>query len=251
MTVFTGVGVALATIFDDDLDLVLGATVDHAVRLADAGVRAVVVAGSTGEAAALDAGERRALVGAVKAAVEVPVLAGTGAPSARQAVALTRDAIDAGADAVLTLSPPGASDPRPYYDAVVGGAGEAPVLAYHFPAVSPPGLAVEALARLPVQGLKDSSGDAERLLAELDAFDRPIYVGSSALLTMAGAVGATGAILALANAEPERCIQAFAGDAGAQRALTAAHLAASRDFPAGVKRLMAERWGTSEAHRLG
>src|SRR5690606_634773 len=51
---FRGVGVALVTLFDDEGEIDAPATADHAARLVDAGVGAVLVAGSTGEAAALD-----------------------------------------------------------------------------------------------------------------------------------------------------------------------------------------------------
>jgi 4-hydroxy-tetrahydrodipicolinate synthase len=247
--IFTGVAVALATLFDADLAVDVDATRDHAVRLVEAGVTAVVVAGSTGEASTLDADERRALLAAVESAVDVPVVAGTGAPSGRQAVALSRDAEAAGADALLVLSPPGAADARPYYEAVKGAV-QLPVLGYHFLASSSPGLAVADLPGLPIDGLKDSSGDPHRLLEELEVFDRPLYTGSSALLALAGPLGCAGAILALANVEPERCIEAFAGDAEAQRALAPSHLAATQSFPAGVKALMASRWGTPTHQRL-
>src|SRR5437879_2033128 len=108
--VFEGVGVALVTLFANDGSLDAAATAEHAARLADLGVRAVVVAGSTGEAASLDREERIHLLRAVREQVEVPIVAGTGAPSTRQAVAFTRDACNEGADAVLALSPPGAAD---------------------------------------------------------------------------------------------------------------------------------------------
>lgn len=252
-SIFTGVGVALVTLFDDRGDVDVSATADHAARLIDLGVRAVVVAGSTGEAAALEPNERLALLEAVRGAVagRAPVLAGTGAPSARQASALTAQVADHGADAALVLSPPGTSDPRPYYDAVAKAAPDLPLLAYHFPAVSPPGIPVATLAELPVVGCKDSTGDPQRLLEELAAFDRALYVGSSALLSLAGPLGVTGAILALANAEPERCIAAFAGDATAQRDLGPAHLASSTAFPRGIKDLTGARFGTSTSARLG
>jgi dihydrodipicolinate synthase/N-acetylneuraminate lyase len=246
---FSGVGVALVTLFTDDGDVDVPATARHAGHLVDRGVRAVVVAGSTGEAASLSADERVALLEAVRPLAPF-LVAGTGAPTADEAVAFTRDATSAGADAVLTLSPPGAEDPLPYYEAVRDGAGDLPVLGYHFPKVSEPGIAVERLARLPIDGVKDSSGDPERLLAELEAFDRPIYVGSSALLSLAGPIGAHGAILALANLEPEACAAAFGGDHQAQRSLAAVHLAAAQDFPRGLKRLLADRWGTSAICRM-
>ena len=250
--VFTGVGVALATLFDDDLNVDVAATVDHATRLVEAGVRAVVVAGSTGEAAALDADERAQLVAKVRGALpaEVPVLAGTGAASARQAVSLSRAAVDAGADAVLVLSPPLAGDPRPYY-AEVSAAVDVSVLGYHFPAVSQPGIPMAVLADLPVNGLKDSSGDPDRLLETLELFPGPLYTGSSGVLSLAGPAGCAGAILALANVEPERCIRALAGDGTAQREVAPAHLAAKKAFPRALKELMAARWGTATHTRMG
>ncbi|HEU0172486.1 MAG TPA: dihydrodipicolinate synthase family protein, partial [Acidimicrobiales bacterium] len=54
---FTGVGVALVTLFDPTGELDAEATARHAGHLVDRGVRAVLVAGSTGEAAALDPDE--------------------------------------------------------------------------------------------------------------------------------------------------------------------------------------------------
>lgn len=251
--VFQGVGVALVTLFDGNGDLDALATAAHASRLVELGVRAVVVAGSTGEAAALSADERDELLSAVQSTIKgaVPVIAGAGAPSARQAADLTARARDGGADAVLVLSPPNTVDPLPYYTAVAESAGDMPVLAYHFPRVSPPGLAVDTIDTLPVSGCKDSSGDAERMLATLKTTSKALYTGSSALLTFAGQVGCAGAILALANVEPEGCIAAFDGDAGVQRDLIDAHLGARDRFPRGLKSMVAKRFATSEVARLG
>lgn len=255
--VFRGVAAALITLFDERLDVDVAATTDHAVRLAELGVAAMVVAGTTGEAGALTADERVALVASIRSALppDVPVIAGTGAPDARLAGALTTGAIDAGADAVLVLSPHLAEDPRPYYDAVAkaAGIGSTPLLAYHYPAVCPPGIPIEHLADLPVVGMKDSTGDINRLLAELAAWDRPVYPGSSALISTAAQLGCPGVILALANADPDGCIAAWnggAGDGAAQRALTAAHQSQG-DFPHGIKRLTNVRFGTTTRTRMG
>jgi dihydrodipicolinate synthase/N-acetylneuraminate lyase len=176
---------------------------------------------------------------------------GTGHADRDEAVRLTEAAREAGADAALTLSVPGREDHGEYYAAVAEAAGDMPVLAYHFPQISPPGIRVEQLPELPVAGVKDSSGDAERLVAELDAFDGPVYVGSSALLALAGPLGAAGAIVGLANTDPELCIAAFTGDLDVQRALVPAHLEAGADFPAGLKRRLARLGGTSAAVRRG
>ena len=253
MTLFDGVGVALVTLFDHHGAVDAPATAEHAARLVDLGVRGVVVAGSTGEAATLAPDERTQLLTAVRAAVpdDVPVVAGTGVPARRDAAALTGRAREAGADAVLVLSPPHAADLAGYYRTVAEAADELPVLAYHFPLVSAPGIPVEALARLPVAGVKDSTGDPVRLADTLDAFAGRVYVGSPAVLAHAGALRCDGAILALANVLPERCIAALAGDGDAQRALREPHRAASERFPHGLKGLIADRFATSTTVRLG
>lgn len=246
--VFTGIGVALATLFDDTGEVDAAATARHAARLVDAGVRAVVTAGTTGEAVTLEPRERLAVLTAVRAVVDVPVIAGTGAPSARQAVRLTADAAHAGAGGVIALSPQGSRDLVEYYAAVTEAAGELPVLGYHFPTSSAPGIDLDVLGQLELHGLKDSTGDPERLLVELDHFGGRIYPGSSALLSFAGPLGCPGAILALANIAPKLCVTAFDGDAGAQRQLLEEHLIAAGG-PRRLKQAMADRFGTSPACR--
>jgi 4-hydroxy-tetrahydrodipicolinate synthase len=242
--IFQGVGVALATLFDDGGGLDAARSAELAASLADEGMRAILVAGSTGEAATLDPAERVELVTAVRAAVPagVPVLAGTGAPSARHATQLTASALNAGADGVLALSPPGSADLERYYGEVVAAADGAPVYGYHFPGMSAPGIPVELLPRLGelgVVGLKDSSGDPSRLVRTLEHFEGALYVGSPWLLSAAGPLGAAGAILAVANVEPALSIKAFGGDVDAQRALAATCERSSG--PAGIKRLLGER----------
>ncbi len=76
------------------------------------------------------------------------------------------------------------------------------------------------------------------------------YVGSSALLALAGPMGGAGAILALANVEPARCRRAFTGDAAAQRELADRHLAVRAGGPAALKAILAASRGTSAAVRV-
>jgi 4-hydroxy-tetrahydrodipicolinate synthase len=250
---FHGAGVALLTLFHDDGAIDPAATGEFARELADRGMRAVLVAGTTGEAATLTSAERSELIKAVRRAVppDVPVLAGTGAPSARQAAALTAEAVAAGADAVLAWPPATSRDLAAYFKAIAEAAQPRPVLAYHFPRVYPPGVPVDMLASLPVAGQKDSSGDPDRLLDELAHYEGATYVGSSAVLCMAGPMGATGALLALANVEPERCAAAFAGDPGAQRGLADRHLALSKGAPLALKQILAEERGVPFPARIG
>src|SRR5207302_10474272 len=93
-------------------------------------------------------------VEAVVAAVDgrLPVMAGVRGDDALERAI---HAYAAGVDGILALSPP--AHLHAYYDdiAAVGP----PVLTYHFPAVSPPGIPVDELAVLPVVGVKDSGGD--------------------------------------------------------------------------------------------
>jgi 4-hydroxy-tetrahydrodipicolinate synthase len=163
---------------------------------------------------------------------------------------LTERAFANGADAVLALSPPGVADPRSYYDAIAKAA-TGPLLAYHFPGASQPGIPVDLLPDLPVSGLKDSSGDAARLLHEAEIFGGDLYTGAASLLTLCGDIGAAGGLVAAANMAPEDCIAALSGDGAAQVRVAAADRAAAVDFPAGYKRATAGRFGTSTTTRVG
>lgn len=248
---FTGVGVALVTLFTDDGRVDAAATADHAERLVELGMASVLVSGTTGEPASLSPDERVEVLTAVRERLpDVPVLAGVGAPHAGGAARHTRDAVAAGADGVLALAPPSPVDLVAYHRAVVDAAGQVPVLAYHFPAVSSPGVPVGALGSLGVSGIKDSSGDAKRLFETLDTWGGHVYTGSPYLLTLAGSIGAAGAILAIANVSPEAAINAFAGDPESQKVVAAQQTSIAAHRWEGLKRLTAERFGTSPNLRM-
>lgn len=247
--VFTGVAVALVTFFDEHGHVDTACTAKHAAHLAERGVKAIVVAGTTGEASHLSMKERLQLLDAVRARVPaaVPVILGTGHLAAGVSVPqLTRRAAEHGAAAALTLAPHH-GDVREFYGEVVAAAGAMPVLAYHWPKIAPP-ISIEELKAIKVAGLKDSSGDPERLLDELAHFHRPIYTGSAAITTFAGQLGCAGAILAAANLEPELCIDAFAGSIQAQKDLLWVHKV-STGGPKAIKEELARRHGTSTACR--
>jgi 4-hydroxy-tetrahydrodipicolinate synthase len=249
--VFTGVGVPVVTFFDEHGHVDNAATARHAKHLATRGMRAIVVAGSTGEASHLSTKERLQLLDCVRKAVadEVPVILGTGNLSPGVSVPnLTRRAAEHGASAALTLSPHN-GDVREFYGEVVAAAGSMPVLAYHYPAMSPPGITIEELRALKVAGIKDSSGDCERLLETIAQYRGPIYTGSSSIVAWAGMLGAAGAILAVANLEPELCVDAFAGSVPAQKDLLAAHKIHSTYGIKGLKEELSRRYGTSTVCR--
>lgn len=248
---FKGVGVALVTLFDSTGAVDAPATAEHASRLMELGVSALIVAGTTGEPMSLEREERAALIEAVRGVADgTPVIAGTGAVSTRQAVQLTRDAIDAGADAVLALAPPAPVDVTAYYRAVVAAAADVPALAYHFPAIWSPGFDPSALSDFGVVGVKDSSGDAKRLFATMDAFDGAFYPGSPFLLSLASSQGAPGAILAVANVAPELSIRAFGGDDDAQREVARIVGSLTGNRWKAMKAAVSERFGTSPVTRM-
>lgn len=247
---FVGVGVALVTLFDSERRIDISGTVRHAANLVDLGMQAVLVAGSTGEFAALTDGERTALWAGIVEEIhgKAVVIAGVGASSTEDACRLTEAAVAAGADGVL--SAPGSDDLAQHYKKVKDVAGELPVLAYHWPARYPPGVDVRDLDFLPIVGCKDSTGDPKRLLDAVTTSSRAIYTGSGSLMLMCSAVGGAGAIVAIANAYPELSIAAFAGHGAAQRELHLMQRSVQElPLPADVKRLTAERFGTSPAVR--
>ncbi len=248
---FTGVAVALVTLFAEDGSVAVRETGQHAARLVEAGIEAVLVNGSTGEAAALSDAERMRLVSAVRAACpDVPVLAGASGdwwqPAADRVVA----AVSAGADAVLVAPSRFGGPLGDHYRHVRAAAGDVPVLAYHYPPVAGGAVPLDELADLPVAGIKDSSGDPDRLARELD-LGLPVYTGSAALLGYAHRLGAAGAIVAAANLVPELCRKAWDGDTAAQRELLRVEHAYGDRFPRGLKAAMADRYGTPAGSRLG
>jgi 4-hydroxy-tetrahydrodipicolinate synthase len=237
--VFEGIAAALVSLFDRDDHLLVSETAEHAANLVERGVAAVVVAGTTGEPWRLGDDDRVALVEACRTSLpgDVAVIAGTGDSDPVRARDLTARCSAAGADAVLVLSPVAAGTAPTFYEQIAQAAANNPVLAYHFPAVAPPGISIDELDELPVAGIKDSSADADRMVIEVDICDYPVYTGSANLLSLAGSVGAAGAIVAMANAEPERCVKALAGDLAAQAELASMHLTSINDFPQSLKAL--------------
>ncbi|MGW0228961.1 dihydrodipicolinate synthase family protein [Actinopolymorpha singaporensis] len=252
---FTGVGVALFTVFGDNGEVDVAGTVAHANRVVEAGVRAVLVAGTTGEAETLTDTEREDLIAAVRSGLppDVTVIAGAGAPWPRAAADRAMAARKAGADAVLVSPARGGVDAAELFGAVTAAVGGADrVIGYHNPGpLGVPGIEVDALPGLPVGAVKDSSGDPVRLLRELAEWGGRTYVGSAALLALAGPLGAPGALLAFANIQPEACIAAFGGDPDAQRSLTGLVVTGRAGGVRALKKKAGERYGISTVSRLG
>jgi len=182
----------------------------NVVRLIEAGLDGVVVAGSTGEGPLLDSDEQRRIVGWVRDVLPDGrwLLAGTGAESTRQAVALTLAAAAEGADAVL-VRPPAffapSTSPASLVDhfRAVADASPVPLLVYNIPKYTHLPIAAGLLQQLAahgnIVGVKDSSGDPKNLAAYRDAVrEWSVFVGSGSLLYAALELGCDGGILAVA-----------------------------------------------------
>ena len=206
---------------DEALDLE-GFASNVRFHLAD-GLRGIVVAGSTGEAAMLDESERVALVSAAREVVprDKLLIMGTGAESARQSVARCRAAAAAGADAVLVVAPHYYSTAMSrealaahYYR--VADASPVPVMLYNIPKYMhfalPADLVAELAEHANVIGIKDSSGDVDQLKGFLAAQSESFSVitGSGSALQAGLEAGARGGILAVSLFEARLSLEVLA-----------------------------------------
>ncbi|WP_135828769.1 4-hydroxy-tetrahydrodipicolinate synthase [Halorussus halobius] len=211
---FAGVYPAMTTPFRPDDSIDFEQLRDDAQRLEDAGVDGLVPVGSTGESATLDHDEHVAVVEAVAEAVDVPVVAGAGSNNTREALELARRSADAGADALLLISPyynkPEPEGMERHYRTVADEV-DLPQIIYNVPSRTGRNIAVETAASLArhenVVGYKAASGDLARIGEVIErtrdeAFS--VLSGDDYLTLPMLSLGATGAISVAANVEPER-----------------------------------------------
>lgn len=191
------------------------------------GSTAVVVAGSTGEAAALDDAEYDTLLAyAVRiAAGRIGVIAGTGLSNTAKTVAQTRRAAYLGAQAALVVTPPYVRPTQAgliaHYRAVADHGG-LPVVLYNVPGRTGVDLQPETVAALAghpgIVGLKEARGDAERwqALAPLASTSFALLSGDDPNFVMAMRHAATGVVSVASNLVPAAFAR-IAADAAAGR----------------------------------
>jgi 4-hydroxy-tetrahydrodipicolinate synthase len=204
---------ALATPFDATGALDLHAWQALLERQLAGGTQALVVAGSTGEAATLSDDEYAALLRAARgmAAGRVPVLAGTGQSGTEKTVRQTQFARECGADAALVVTPPYVRATqeglrRHYLE--VAARGGLPVVLYNVPGRTGCDLLPETVAELAshqgIVGIKEAVADAGRMDALLalrsDAFS--VLSGDDPTACRAMLAGADGVISVASNALP-------------------------------------------------
>ena len=211
---FRGSMTALVTPFD-------GPRIDEAAlrRLVEFqienGTSALVPCGSTGESATLSHDEHAQVVGLVVefARGRVPVIAGTGSNSTREAISLTNAAKEAGAAAALLISPyynkPSQQGIFEHYKQIAA-ATRFPLIVYNIPGRTASKIEASTIARLAeldeIIGLKEATGSLDEVqeVIRLCGDDLDVYSGDDSLTFPILAVGGVGVISVVANVAPKR-----------------------------------------------
>ncbi len=211
-TVFTGAATAIITPFKDG-------KIDYEgfERLInwqiDEGIDAIVVCGTTGEASTLTDDEHKdAISFAVKVSGgRVPIIAGTGSNDTAYAIEMTRFACDAGADAVLVVTP--------YYNkatqqglikmfTAIADASDKPVILYNVPSRTGcnilPATAAVLAEHQNIVAIKEASGNISQIaeLAHLVGDKLDIYSGNDDQIVPILSLGGKGVISVLSNPMP-------------------------------------------------
>ncbi|MDX5371366.1 MAG: 4-hydroxy-tetrahydrodipicolinate synthase [Pseudomonadaceae bacterium] len=198
------------------------------------GTNAIVAVGTTGESATLDVHEHVEVIRRVvdQVAGRIPVIAGTGANSTREAVELTENAKSVGADACLLVTP--------YYNKPtqeglyqhfrhIAEAVAIPQILYNVPGRTACDMLPETVERLAkvsnIIGIKEATGDLQRgqeILGRVSS-DFLVYSGDDATAVELMLMGGKGNISVTANVAPramaELCAAAMRGDAATARAI--------------------------------
>ena len=225
-TIFEGAGTAIVTpLTEKGVDYeIFGRLIDWQI---EQGADAIVVAGTTGEGSTLTDEEHREVVSycVKRVANRVPVIAGTGSNDTAYAIDLTKFACDAGADAMLLVTP--------YYNkatqngliksfAAVADASTKPCFLYNVPSRTGCNLlpkTVAALADHPrITAVKEASGNISQIVetAALCGDKIDIYSGNDDQIVPILSVGGKGVISVLSNIMPKEtslmCKRFFEGD---------------------------------------
>lgn len=229
---FKGSLVAIVTPMDEEGGLDLGRFRSLLDFHIEQGTDGVVVVGTTGESPTVDFEEHHLLmqIAVDHVAGRIPVIAGTGANSTREAIDLSIHAKNAGVDACLSVAP--------YYNKptqeglyqhfkTIAEAVDIPQILYNVPGRTVADIHNETalrLAQIPnIIGIKDATGDIGRGTELLQCAPPgfAVYSGDDASGLALLLLGATGVISVTANVAPrmmhEMCIAAFSGDLNTAR----------------------------------
>ena len=225
-TIFTGCGVATVTPMRPDGSVNLKKYADHIDELIQKGVDAIIVNGTTGESATLSDEEQYNIICCAKDVIKhrVPLIAGAGSNNTHHAAKLALNARNAGADAVLSVTPyynkANESGLIEHYSFITKWC-QLPTIVYNVPSRTGLNIKPETYAKLAenpfICAIKEASGNvaqAERTLSLCgDKID--IYSGNDELTVPFLSIGAKGVISVAANIVPkemqELCSDYFEG----------------------------------------
>ena len=210
--IFTGVCTALVTPFlDGNVNYPMAEQLLQ--RQIEAGVRAVVLAGTTGESPTLTDEEKRTLFKRCKAFAgdACTVIAGTGSNSTAHAVELSKAAEDAGADALLVVSPyynKATSEGLVAHYLAIAESVSIPIIVYNVPGrtgVDIPVAVYRQLAGIPnIAGVKEAATDITKIarIRSVCPPDFTVWSGNDDQTVPVMALGGQGVISVLSNICP-------------------------------------------------
>ena len=215
MAIFEGAGVALVTPMNDDLTVNYSKLEQLLEEQIAGGTDAIIICGTTGESATLSEEEH---ANVIRFAIEkvnhrIPVVAGTGSNCTATAVKLSKEAAEAGAEAVLVVTP--------YYNKAtqngliahykeIANAIDIPVILYNVPRRTCVGMTPQTIATLVnevdnIVGVKEASGNISTVAQILhlcgDKVD--LYSGNDDQTIPMLSLGAKGVISVLSNVAPK------------------------------------------------
>lgn len=216
-TVFEGTATAIVTPMKDDLSVdyeALGQLIDFQL---ESGINAIVAVGTTGESATLEYAEQKDVIRFTvdRVAGRVPVIAGAGTNNTLHVLENVRNACEAGADALLVVTP--------YYNkatqnglvahfTAVADTSTVPVILYNVPGRTGCNLLPKTVAKLAehpnIVGIKEASGNMAQLveLMALCGDKLDVYSGEDALNVPIMSIGGKGAISVLSNIAPKESV---------------------------------------------
>jgi dihydrodipicolinate synthase/N-acetylneuraminate lyase len=215
-----GIFPALTSSFDHQGSLYKAKVFHNIEKLNAIALTGYTVCGSTGETPLLSAEERLQLMTWIKeaSAPGKTLIAGVGCESVHETVRLANCAAEIGYDAALVLTPfyykqqMHRPETQALFFRAVADRSKLPVLLYNIPQVTGYHLPAETIAELShhpnIAGMKDSSGNMEKMNETLRVVKSgfQILTGSGVGIWDALKIGASGAILAIANALPYACV---------------------------------------------
>lgn len=228
--------VALVTPMHSDGSLDQDSLADLLEWHIEQGTDAIVSMGTTGESATLDVKEHTEVIAFTVDRIKgrIPVIAGTGANATWEAIELTQQAKEVGADGCLLVTPyynkPTQEGLYQHYTAIADAVA-IPQILYNVPGRTACDMLPETIVRLAkhpqIMGVKEATGDVSRIAAlkahDLDDF--VIFTGDDGTMLEAFAAGAQGNISVTANIAPQAmhdaCWAALKGDMEGARAINA------------------------------